>query len=417
MNRTPTVVALAGIAVTALAAGAAAAGTPPPSSAPIDLGAVDPTNIRLDARALLGADLVVDDIPTGALSDPANGRTPPYPGQVVPGFSGVVANDDGTYWAMPDNGFGTIENSTDFLLRLYHVTPDWETAAGGSGAIVVDDFISLRDPNNVIGFPIVNEDTPERLLTGGDLDIESVQRTPDGTFWIGDEFGPFIVHFDADGVLLGAPIDPPFGMSPQSPHLGDAAPGVERSRGIEAMALSPDGTKLYPISEGALTGDEDPARRYIYEVDVATGAYTDRSWQVHTEAPANMISDAQAIDDHRLLVLERDGFQGINSAFKRLYVLDLSAPDDTGLVSKDLAVNLLWIGNPDGIGEGHPEGGLGLGPVFSFPLESVETVVILDDGRVLVASDNNYPGGNGRIPGTPDDTEMIILSAGEAPTS
>ena len=203
MKRTPTVVALAGIAVTALATGAAAAGTPPPSSTPIDLGAFDPTNVRLDARALLSADLVVDDIPTGALSDPANGRTPPYPGQVVPGFSGVVANDDGTYWAMPDNGFGTIENSTDFLLRLYHVTPDWETAAGGSGEIVVDDFISLRDPNNVIGFPIVNEDTPERLLTGGDLDIESVQRTPDGTFWIGDEFGPFIVHFDADGVLLG----------------------------------------------------------------------------------------------------------------------------------------------------------------------------------------------------------------------
>ena len=129
MNRTPTVVALAGIAVTALAAGAAAAGTSPPSSAPIGLGPVDPTNVRLDGRARLSADLVVDDIPTGALSDPANGRTPPYPGQVVPGFSGVVANDDGTYWAMPDNGFGTIENSTDCLLRLYHVTPDGASVA------------------------------------------------------------------------------------------------------------------------------------------------------------------------------------------------------------------------------------------------------------------------------------------------
>ena len=43
--------------------------------------------------------------------------------------------------------------------------------------------------------------------------------------------------------------------------------------------------------------------------------------------------------------------------------------------------------------------------------------MILDCGRVLVANDNNYLGGNGRIPGTPDDTEMIILSAGEAPTT
>ena len=323
----------------------------------------------------MSADFLVDDIPTGALSDPANGRTPPYAGHIVPGFSGIVANDDGSFWAMPDNGFGTIENSTDFLLRLYHVTPDWETADGGTGEIVVDDFISLRDPNNVIGFPIVNEDTPERLLTGGDLDIESVQRAPDGTFWIGDEFGPFIVHFDADGVLLGAPIEPPFGMSPQNPHLGDAAPGVERSRGFEAMAMSPDGTKLYPIVEGYLTGDEDQLRRYIYEVDVATGEYTDRSWQMHTETPANMIADAQAIDDHRLLVIERDGFQWVNSAFKRLYV---ARPVGTGrgrFRVQAPAVNLLWIANPDGIGDGRPEGGFGLGPVFAFPLESVETVV------------------------------------------
>ena len=71
-----------------------------------------------------------------------------------------------------------------------------------------------------------------------------------------------------------------------------------------------------------------------------------------------MIGDAQAIDDHRLLVIERDGFQGINSAVKRLYVLDLSAPDDAGFVAKRLAVNLLWIDNPDGIGDGQPGGWL-----------------------------------------------------------
>jgi glycerophosphoryl diester phosphodiesterase len=424
VNRTPWVLALTGIAATALVAGTALASTPPTSTpsdapggsepgaaAPVDLGELDPTAVRLDARATLSADFLVDDIPTGALSDPANGRTPPYPGHMVPGFSGIVDNDDGSFWAMPDNGFGTIENSTDFLLRLYHVTPDWQTAEGGSGEIAVDDFISLRDPNGVIGFPIVNEDTPERLLTGGDLDIESVQRAPDGTFWIGDEFGPFIAHFDAEGVLLDAPIDPPFGMSPQNPHLGDATPRVERSRGIEAMAMSPDGTKLYPIVEGYFSDDEDQLRRFIYEVDVATGEYTDRSWQLHTETPANMIADAQAIDDHRLLVIERDGFQWVDSAFKRLYVLDLSAPDEEGFVSKHHAVNLLWIANPDGIGDGRPEGGFGLGPVFAFPLESVETVRILDDGRLLVANDNNYPGGNGRVRGTPDDTEMIVLSA------
>ena len=42
---------------------------------------------------------------------------------------------------------------------------------------------------------------------------------------------------------------------------------------------------------------------------------------------------------------------------------------------------------------------------------SPETLRILEDGRLLVASDNNYPAGNGRVRGTPEDTEMIILSA------
>jgi hypothetical protein len=32
---------------------------------------------------------------------------------------------------MPDNGYGTKANSADYLLRVYHVTPDFKTARGG----------------------------------------------------------------------------------------------------------------------------------------------------------------------------------------------------------------------------------------------------------------------------------------------
>ena len=42
-------------------------------------------------------------------------------------------------------------------------------------------------------------------------------------------------------------------------------------------------------------------------------------------------------------------------------------------------------------------------------LETVESVTPIDDFTLLVALDNNYPGGNGRVPGTPDGTEMITL--------
>jgi hypothetical protein len=40
---------------------------------------------------------------------------------------------------------------------------------------------------------------------------------------------------------------------------------------------------------------------------------------------------------------------------------------------------------------------------------SVESVTPVDDFTLLVGLDTNYPGGNGRVPGTPDDTEIITL--------
>jgi hypothetical protein len=36
-------------------------------------------------------------------------------------------------------------------------------------------------------------------------------------------------------------------------------------------------------------------------------------------------------------------------------------------------------------------------------------VTPVDNFTLLVGLDNNYPGGNGRVPGTPDDTEIITL--------
>ena len=149
----------------------------------------------LRQRASLSADFFLTGPPSGALATPNNGRTVPFPGQIIPGFSGIVDNGDGTFWGLPDNGFGAKSNSADFLLRLYHVTPDWETPDGGAGEIAVDSYISLRDPDHHLTSPIVNETTTDRLLTGGDFDIESVQRAKDGTLWIGEEFGPFLLHF------------------------------------------------------------------------------------------------------------------------------------------------------------------------------------------------------------------------------
>ena len=367
------------------------------------------TTPTLTARATLSADHLAPGPASGALATPANGRTGPFDGQVVPGFSGVVANGDGTFWAMPDNGFGTKANSADFLLRMYLVKPAWETAKGGAGAIRVQKFISLRDPDRKISFPIVNERTRSRLLTGADFDIESVVRVPDGTFWVGEEFGPFLLHVDRRGRVLDAPVPFAGGKSPDNPTLGGAEATVPRSRGFEAMAGSPDGRRLYPVVEGALTTDPEKRRRVISEFDTREKRYTGTTWAYQTDTDANVVGDAHMTGRHTMIVLERDDFDGPASVIKRVYALDLRKKDRDGYLVKTLVVDLLEIANPAEIGVDRSPDAYGVGRSFSFPFQSVETVVPLGRGRYLLANDNNFPGNDARYPGTPDDTEMIML--------
>lgn len=196
------------------------------------------TQPTLVARATLSADYIAPGPPSGALASPANGRQGPFPGQVIPGFSGMIDAGDGTFWALPDNGFGTKANSADFLLRIYRVTPDWQTPDGGSGELRVGEFLSLRDPDHQVSFPIVNDATGDRLLTGADFDVESIVAAPDGSFWIGEEFGPFLLHVDATGRLLAPPVPFVGGKSPQNPSCSR----VRRLRSERAA-----GSRRWPV--------------------------------------------------------------------------------------------------------------------------------------------------------------------------
>jgi glycerophosphoryl diester phosphodiesterase len=361
----------------------------------------------LAGRATLSADYLAEGPPSGAAATPANGRQGPWDGQVIPGFSAMVDNHDGTFWAQPDNGFGAKGNSADFLLRNYLVRPQWDTGSRGSGdgQIKVLDFIEYNDRNDVLDFEIVNEDTDERLLTGADFDIESLVRAADGTFWVGEEFGPFLLHFDEDGTLLEAPYEFPDGKSPGNPYLEPGEkPNVGGSRGFEAMAAG--GRYLYPVVEGALADDADVRRRWIYQFDTRRGEYTGKRWAYQTDQQANVIGDAFATGPDSILLIERDDFEGDQSVTKRVYEIDLGRTGRDGFVRKELVVDALRIGNPRGIDAGE---GYGLGETFSLPVQSFETVLFVDRDTLLIGNDNNYPGNDARVTGTSDDTEMALV--------
>lgn len=141
----------------------------------------------------------------------ANGRSGPFDGQPVQGFSGVQFapdTDDQTFWFLSDNGFGGESNSTDYLLRIYQAKPNFN-GQGGDGSVDIQGFVQLSDPDGLIPFEIQNGDSTERVLTGSDFDIESFVIDNNGDIWVGEEFGPFILHFNSEGELLEAPIPTP----------------------------------------------------------------------------------------------------------------------------------------------------------------------------------------------------------------
>lgn len=379
----------------------------------------------LEGRAVLPADTFAEGPASGAAITETNGRVPPFEGQPVQGFSAILPAPDGHWYVMQDNGFGAKSNSADVNLRFFEVAVDFE-----AGTVDVLGFTELSDPNGLVTWDIVNGDTPERVLTGGDFDIESFRQAPDGTFWFGEEFGPFLLHTDANGVLLDAPIPTPYPealadfargldyvQSPQHPDffaLADdtargAAANLNRSTGFEGMAISSDSQSLYPLLEGGLIDDTTKGRLLMQKFDIAGEAYTGDFWFYPLSIPTNSIGDMTAINDHQFLVIERDNNQGVDSAFKRIFVVDINdLADDGHTLKKTLLVDLLSIYDPNGITQAE-DGAFGLGPIFKFPFQTIESVYPVDADTLVVVDDNNYPFSAGRRAGQSDDNEFILI--------
>ena len=159
-------------------------------------------------------------------------------------------------------------NSRSFLLRLYGVEADWETAAA-DGQVAIEDWITLSDPPPR-AVRIVNERTRDRLLTGGDFDIESVRTTAAATCGSATSSAPTCCTPTAAAACRKRRSRCPGSARPTPRQPG--TPNLARSNGFEGMAISKDGRTLYPVLEGPVAGDDTLVRR-VYEFDLtdATG--------------------------------------------------------------------------------------------------------------------------------------------------
>lgn len=405
--------ALITIALTAAALPAHAA----PKGSPASL-----TDATISAWSVLAAETYVPASEASGHWASGNAEVPaPYPGQPVQGFSGTHALGDGSFLVLSDNGFGAKANSADYLLSLHRITPETD-AADGEGATTYDETLfTFSDPDHHIPWPTWRDGAcqvaaslpagyacpaADRQLTGWDFDPESLQVAEDGTLWVGEEFGPFLLHFNAAGELIEPPLPTPGVQSPTNPTLGDATPNLATSKGFEGLAISPNGQTLRPMLEGAT--DEDKAAGLDQDLRIYTvrkGDYVDGFQRYEMESAAHALGDFIQVNTHEALVIERDNRQGPAAVFKRIYLVDLRDTDEDGYVEKRLLVDLMDVANPDGLSP--------YGDPFTFPFWTIEDVEILDEGTIAVMNDNNFPAMGGRSSTQPDPNEYVEITLAE----
>lgn len=220
------------------------------------------------------------------------------------------------------------------------------------------------------------------------LDPEGIHPLQDGTFWVSDEYGPNLVHFDSTGRTLER-------INPTT--TGRALPAVfakrRPNRGMEGLTGTPDGATLVGLMQSPLDNPKAAGRASIHArilvFEPATGQ--SRQYLYPLDSAAFFTSDIVALGVQSYLVIEHDAIPaGANPAStqKKIFRIDLAGATDvsdssngaTGLlvggktieqlsvaelaaanilpVTKTLVADLLALGYP----HDKPEGLVVLGP-------------------------------------------------------
>lgn len=216
-----------------------------------------------------------------------------------------------------------------------------EFRLGADGQAVLLRTIPLRGTD---GTPLNGQENPQadagETILGMDgtplpkspygLDTEGLVAAADGTFWVSDEYGPYIVHFDRNGKEISR-------LSPYDGTLPRELRFREPNKGMEGLTVTPDGKTLVGIMQSALTIDNDhqakskniPFTR-IVTVDLRTHAVHEYAYVLDDPATTGTaVSEITAVSATRFLVDERDGSLE-PGASKKVYEIDLSKATDIG---------------------------------------------------------------------------------------
>ncbi|HTQ30832.1 MAG TPA: alkaline phosphatase family protein, partial [Opitutaceae bacterium] len=162
------------------------------------------------------------------------------------------------------------------------------------------------------------------------LDSEAIRVAPDGTVWISDEYGPYILHFNRLGQEIGSlPLPAGFQIANPGPtaayEAANNTTGRTTNKGMEGLAITPDGKTLVGMMQGPLTqdGGTNGSNVRILVYDLTNPAAAPKQYLYQLDSKSTPISELLAINSHKFLVDERDGVAG-PTGIKKLYEFDLN---------------------------------------------------------------------------------------------
>jgi hypothetical protein len=179
------------------------------------------------------------------------------------------------------------------------------------------------------------------------FDAEGIRVSRGGRLvFVSDEYGPYIYAFDrATGArVLAIKLPANLAVAHKSPMVSTEISGNTAGRvtnkGMEGLAISPDGLTLFGFVQSPLIEDGGDGGRYnrIVKIDLLSGKTHQYVYDNYLadKSKAYNSSELLALNDHELLVLERDGKGlGDNSVavVKRVYKIDLAGAEDVSELS------------------------------------------------------------------------------------
>ena len=406
-----------------------------------------------------------------------------FAGESLGSFSSMALADwkkaaDGSYTGtlrtLPDRGpnnVGPFKSTTEYANRVHEhaikLVPGKGLTITPTGGFLLKDqtgqpFTGMDPGGNVVERDGVKYPSPAVGGEGGgklSLDSEAIAYLPDGGFYISDEYAAGIYLFDKTGKLSGAIQTVPALLPIKKGQLNfgaEKAPdqGRRNNQGLEALAISPDGSRLIAVLQSAAMQDQassaatrNNTRVLVYDISktrlpkAPIGHYALQLPTVREAGdgqPADITaaqSEAVALSNDRLLVLARDGNgrgKGTANApvYKSILLVDLAAAtnlvgtpyeQDAQPIAKDGALNpdikpaaqaeLVNILNPVQLAKF----GVNLLVAPSTPTslpEKIEAMAIgsafdkTGDVFLLVGSDNDFATAKGHVNGQDFDASL-----------